>query len=52
MRKAAELSDLGFQTMLEVARPGMRGIEILAEMERAVRREGADHVSWRFCFLD
>ena len=46
MRKAAELSDLGFQTMLEVARPGMRGIEILAEMERAVRREGADHAKY------
>ena len=46
MRRAAELSDLGYQTMLEVARPGMRGIEILAEMERAVRREGADHAKY------
>ena len=46
MRRAAELSDIGFQTMLEVARPGMRGIEILAEMERAVRREGADHAKY------
>ncbi len=46
MRKAASLSDLGFERMLEVARPGMRGIEILAEMERAVRREGADHAKY------
>ena len=46
MRKAAELSDLGFQAMLQVAKPGMRGIEILAEMERVVRREGADHAKY------
>ena len=46
MRRAAELSDLGYRTMLEVARPGMRGIEIIAEMERAVRREGADHAMY------
>jgi len=46
MRRAAELSDLGFQTMQQVATPGMRGIEILAEMERAVRREGADHAKY------
>ena len=46
MRKAAALSDSGFQTMLEIARPGMRGIEILAEMERTVRREGADHAKY------
>ena len=46
MRRAAELSDLGFQTMLEVSKPGMSGIEIVAEMERAVRREGADHAKY------
>ena len=46
MKRAAELSDLGFRTMLEVARPGMRGIEVLAEMERVVRREGADHAKY------
>lgn len=46
MKRAAELSDLGFRTMLEVTRPGMRGIEILAEMERVVRREGADHAKY------
>ncbi len=46
MRRAAELSDLGFNTMLEVAKPGMSGIEILAEMERAVRLEGADHAMY------
>lgn len=46
MRHAGSLSDLGFERMLEVARPGMQGIEIIAEMERAVRREGADHAKY------
>ena len=46
MRRAAQLSDLGFQTMLKTARAGMRGIEIVAEMERVVRREGADHAKY------
>ena len=32
--------------MLEVARPGMPGMEIVAEMERVVRREGADHAKY------
>jgi Xaa-Pro aminopeptidase len=42
MRLAARLSDLGFETMLRAARPGMRGVELVAEMERAVRGAGAD----------
>ena len=46
MRRAAELSDLGYRKMLEIARPGMRGIEIVAEMEQVVRREGADHAKY------
>ena len=46
MRRAAQLSDLGFETMLKSSRAGMRGIEIVAEMERAVRREGADHAKY------
>jgi Xaa-Pro dipeptidase len=46
MRHAAHLSDLGFETMLKVASPGMRGIEIVAEMERVIRREGADHAKY------
>lgn len=46
MKRASQLSDLGFRTMLEVARAGMRGVEIIAEMERAVRREGADHAKY------
>ena len=48
MRHAARLNDLGFETMLDVARPGVRGNEIVAEMERAMRREGADHATWSF----
>lgn len=46
MRHAAHLSDLGFETMLKTAKAGMRGIEIIAEMERVVRREGADHAKY------
>jgi Xaa-Pro aminopeptidase len=32
--------------MLKVSRPGMRGIDVVAEMERAMRREGADHAKF------
>ena len=46
MRHASRLGDLGFETMLEVARPGMHGFEIVAEMERAVRNAGADYVKY------
>ena len=46
LRQAAHLSDLGFETMLEMARPGMRGIELVAEMERVARRLGADHAKY------
>ena len=46
MRHVARLSDLGFETMLKIAEPGLRGIEIVAEMERVIRREGADHAKY------
>ena len=46
MRLAAQLSDLGFETMLKAARPGMSGVELVAEMERAVRGAGADIVKY------
>ena len=46
MKRSTHLGDLGFETMLEVARPGMRGIEVVAEMERAARRQGADHAKY------
>ena len=46
MKHAAYLGDLGFEAMLECARPGMKGIEIIADMERAARREGADHAKF------
>ena len=46
LRHSAHLGDLGFEAMLEVTRPGMRGIEIIAEMERAARREGADQAKF------
>lgn len=42
MRLAAQLSDHGFERMLTAARPGMSGVELVAEMERAVRGAGAD----------
>ena len=48
MKHAARLNDLGFETMLEVARPGVQGCEIVAEMERVIRSEGADHAKFWF----
>lgn len=44
MRRAAELSDLGYETFIRVAKPGMRGIEAIAEAERSVRARGAEDV--------
>ena len=46
IRQAARLGDIGFQAMIEVARPGMRGLEVVAEMEHAVRHAGADHAKY------
>ena len=46
MKHSAHLGDLGFEAMMDVAKPGARGIEIVAEMERAARREGADHAKY------
>ncbi len=48
LRTAAELCDLGYETLVAAARPGMRGYEVVAEMERTVRREGADFVKYWF----
>lgn len=44
MRRAAELSDLGYETFIKVAKPGMPGIEAIAEAERAVRAQGGEDV--------
>lgn len=42
MRKAARICDLGFQTFLECAHPGIKEYELVAEVERRVRHEGAE----------
>jgi Xaa-Pro aminopeptidase len=44
LTKAASLSDLCYQTMLEVLREGMWGYELTAEMDRTAKRNGADLV--------
>ena len=46
MKEAARLSDLGFQTLVETAKPGMRGYEVVAEMTRAMRARGADYADF------
>jgi len=46
MKEAARLSDLGFQTLLETAKPGMWGYEVVAEMTRAMRAQGADYADF------
>jgi Xaa-Pro aminopeptidase len=42
MRKAARICDLGFQTFLEHAHQGIKEYELVAEVERRVRHEGAE----------
>ena len=44
IRRAAKLSDLGYETFLKAARPGRPGIEAIAEAEQAVRAQGAEAV--------
>ena len=48
LRRASQLCDLGYETLVKTARPGLRGYEVVAEMENAVRREGADFVKYWF----
>lgn len=42
--RAARIADIGFEALLEKARPGMREYDITAEMEYAMRAEGADDI--------
>jgi len=46
IKHAAHLGDIGFRKLVEISKPGMKGIEIVAEMEHAVRKEGADHAKY------
>ena len=46
LKHAAFLGDVGFKKMQSSARPGIRGIELVAEMEHAVRELGADHAKY------
>jgi Xaa-Pro dipeptidase len=46
MRRAAELADLGYGTLVKTAKRGMRGYEVVAEIEHAIRLEGADFVQF------
>ena len=42
--RAARIADIGFEALVEKARPGMREYELTAEMEYAMRAEGADDI--------
>jgi Xaa-Pro dipeptidase len=42
--RAARIADIGFEALVEKARPGMREHELTAEMEYAMRAEGADDI--------
>ena len=44
LRKAAEISDLSYQTMLDALEEGMWGYELTAAMDHAAKRNGADMV--------
>ena len=46
IRKAVELCDLGYEELLQKARPGIWGYEVIALMEYAVRTKGADYVQY------
>ena len=41
LRKAAQIADQGFQSAVEVLRPGITQLELLAEIEYTMRRLGA-----------
>jgi Xaa-Pro dipeptidase len=42
--RAARIADIGFEALLEKARPGMREYDLTAEMEYAMRTAGADDI--------
>lgn len=42
IRKSGKICDLGFQTFLEFAHQGIKEYELIAEVERRVRHEGAE----------
>ena len=46
MKKAAELSDLSYQVLLEQAKPGVRAYEVVARMECAMRERGVDYTKF------
>lgn len=46
LRHSAALSDLGYEMLIKTVRPGLRGYEVVAEMERTVRCKGADFVKY------
>ena len=62
IKHAAHLGDIGFETLRSQARPGIHGIELVAEMEKSARELGADHAkywmssgpptTWEVCNLD
>ena len=62
IKHAARLGDIGFETLQSQARPGIHGIELVAEMEKSARQLGADHAkywmssgpptTWEVCNLD
>jgi Xaa-Pro dipeptidase len=42
--RASRIADIGFEAFLRETRPGMKETEIVAEMEYAMRAEGADDI--------
>ena len=44
VKKTARIADLGFNAFLEHSRAGIREYELVAEMEYAMRRAGADDI--------
>lgn len=44
--RAAELADLGIQTATEIIQPGMTELEVATEVEYALKKNGADRLSF------
>jgi Xaa-Pro dipeptidase len=48
VRESASLGDLAFETLIEIAKPGMWEYEVTASIEHALKSKGAEKVTFSF----
>lgn len=46
IKRAADLADLGIQTVKEIVRPGMTELEVATEVEYVLKKNGADRLAF------